>query len=881
MEDLHMRLFKSTLVACAAFLAFSCTNDLDDNGHSSADKGFLMTINASQGEVTDETRTAIRLDQEGNKRVVWNGNDAISIVEVADGNIESDNTPGWQIKDRSDEKVAVFSTRFRSERIPGTNYNYFACYPYSNGNRFTFENSGKAHMTMPATQVVPEGEKGNIYVDPAAMLLVASDTGHDGRPYQIDLRFDHAAAYVKLNFKDIALGQNEKIAKIILSAGHEGEDNENNSSATAEDDGVYLAGSCVYDFDGEGTTLPDTGLNSAPSKSVTLDISTLGYGASTTKVEGTNLYAVPEFTVYMATLPATLKKFSITIVTTITNKHYVKNSSDNAPELTLTRGKIRTINVSNNGFKAEQVTIYRKAKSVEELAGKECVITSDGGATYTMANNKTNTNLIPINIYDAGFGENIYEFDPEIGYEDVLLNKDASEYTWSIRNNGDDVYTIHPTQSDNLSLAVGNSARLTITDKEDAQNKWTISYDEANDEFFIYSTSIENSYIQTQRDQYWVADRGWSKVHVYYKTDDKMDSNSAVPEREEEDVEPAKYYKKVTAPENGKNYVIAAEVQIDGKTVYYTFNNYFNLKKDAERTPKLLLASDAANGEYNAGFVPAVIEGFNDGDVYTSTRGSYYTWNANIIMNCILYSTDAGITNFRLTNNNTTAALMNTGSAGLTFTADGDGVNISNNNNSNTRYLSLRVNNDSAMSWGFFNDTKTKLYLFEESDTAPEPPVEEKGDVYKKVETPSANKEYIITTTSGSDVYAMTRSTTDNGYVLATNLSTDANFTIEGNEIRTLSTNCTFKFDGTSIYFLGGMLGTSYYYLRSLTVATNGNRQLLAGTSTGTKLALTNYNGYWYHTFSSNVYSYIYLNGNQWYVGHNTRTSILTFWEKQ
>lgn len=868
-------LFKSALWACAALLVYSCTNDLDESGSVNApDEGFPLTIEASHGDVTDETRTHIELSN-GNHRILWDENDWLSIVEVVDDKIieGQTNTRAWQKENRDGGRFAVFETVL-NKRVSGTKYDYLACYPYSASNRFeTGENVAKVYMNMPAEQKAPGA---GACVEASTMLLTAEHRNCEGRPYQIDLAFNHAVAYVKLNFKGLELAKGEKIARIIFTAGLDDE-NDGETSAAANDNDVYLAGSCVYDYN---THTASGDINGTPSRSVTLDIESLGYGAGDTQGSAENLFVVDDFSVYLATLPvpetANFNKFSITVVTAVNNKNYTKKSNESTPALTLNAGMIRNINVSGKGFEAEKITVYRKATSVEELIGKECVITSVDGATYTMANNEPNKNLQTVNIYDAGFGENLYQFDEATGFEEVLLHKDASHYTWSIRQNGDDgTYTIYSTQSDDMRLKAGSdNDRLTITDKDEDNDEWNISYDNANNKFNIQSIA-GNANIQTNRGQYWfISSMVWSTVQVYYKTDSKMDSNSVVPEREEKNGA-QKYYKKVTAPENGKNYVIAAAIQTDGKTVYYTFNNYFNLKKEAERTPKLLLASDAANGENNAGFVPANIEGFNEGDVYTSTRGGYYTWSVN---GTILTSTDSE-TNGKLANTNNIVTLEGNGK-GLNFSADGDGVNIKNETNG-VRYMTLRVNNDKSLTWGY-DTTPTKLYLFEESDTAPEPPVEDTGTIYKKVTAITAGKQYILVEKSRNVTMRNVESSTTN--VTAVQFA-NSGFTQVDSE--------TISGDDTDYYFTAvansgsiqlmspktsGILKYNCYLSKSGTSTNN----LYCKTSPGTLGNFTitysagNNNAFYITSSSGN---YLYTNGTNY--TFSSSYSWFYFYEKQ
>lgn len=819
---MHMKnLFKFTLCAFAAIALTNCTEDLSEsgNGNNTPDAGFTMTIHAGvAGNDTDETRTAVKIDTLADNttayRVIWKGNDQLSIAEFANYEISEDGLTVAYQKEGSTDKLAIFQTKFKSIMGEDKRYDYLSCYPHNNKNSFTINASeAKAYMTMPATQTYdPAG-----LVDGSAMLLTSAHLGNEGRPYQIDLRFKHAAAYVKMTFDGIELGKGEKITDIILTAGMEKEDGE------TTDEDAYLAGSCVYTYaadpEGDGSTATDP--DGDQSKSVTLKVSNADFAAGDTPGEiRDNLFIVPTFTVYFATLPVELDAFTVTIVTD-TQRRYVKKvdvSGGKGKPIPFVAGEVRAVKISGQDFETEKLTVYRKATSVANLKDKECVIVSTDnilGDLYTMLNSGTNNSVVAgKKIGDPGVGFAQAKFDFDGTSEDVLLHADASEYTWTI--SGTDTYTFVSTKEAGTGLYCANVDRtnehpLALTNESEKLSTWTIEYKNSN---FTIRESNNIGYMQTYSSSYnnWYAPyiQGMATISIYYKTDQSKDVNDKEEEViKEKPLDNPKYYRKVSVLEANKNYVIAA--QYDGKL--YTFNNY----NSGTCTPSLLLADDAGDGVKNAGFKRVTDKIYADMELYESNLGVYYTWNRKSG-----YSGDYFITtdDERLSEANNPGLRFQNNDLILyttyhTFAVNTFGDGFSFYYSTNNVYLNLA----STDKWTFSRNQQ-EIYFYEELDEIPQVAKE----TYTRVTTITAGKKYII----AHNNYSIKNYETASGNIPAVSLFDD--FEVSGN---------TITGDGTDYYFIAVANGDTFKFQSPKVSASYGWSLYLAYMATNLRCSTT------------------------------------------
>ena len=286
-------IFKSTLFAAAALLAACSTDNIVTDNEPK--------INIKIHAGFPQTRTAFgdKNEETNSYPVFWDDNDSFAIVEYIAG-VESQVVQAFAENISDDRKSAEIFAELSMKR--GSSFDYYAYSPY--------EAYSEGKMIIPAAQT-PSATS----VDPSALLLFASKEGLTAQTPELDLSFGHVAAYARMTVYGLS-GENDDIVSVTFST----------------------------DADLAGAIDIESGVVTNGSKSVTLDVSSLGYTTA------------DKFDIWFTAAPQeNISKFSVGIATK--KAEYSKDFAISGSKLLAFRQGVVsnfTINMadaeSNNGF---------------------------------------------------------------------------------------------------------------------------------------------------------------------------------------------------------------------------------------------------------------------------------------------------------------------------------------------------------------------------------------------------------------------------------------------------------------------------------------------------------------------------------------------------
>ena len=217
---------KLAIVAAAALLA-ACSTD-----NTVTDNEPKINIKIHAGFPQTRTTFGDKNEETNSYPVFWDDNDSFAIVEHIAG-AQSQVVQAFAENISDDRKSAEIFAELSIKR--GSSFDYYAYSPYK------AYSEGK--MIIPAAQT-PSATS----VDPSALLLFASKEGLTTQTPELDLSFGHIAAYARMTVYGLS-GENDDIVSVTFSA----------------------------DADLAGTVDVESGTVTNGSKSVTLDVSSLGY----------------------------------------------------------------------------------------------------------------------------------------------------------------------------------------------------------------------------------------------------------------------------------------------------------------------------------------------------------------------------------------------------------------------------------------------------------------------------------------------------------------------------------------------------------------------------------------------------------------------------
>ena len=298
---------KSAIVAAAALLA-ACSTD-----NTVTDNEPKINIKIHAG--FPQTRTAFgdKNEDTNSYPVFWDDNDSFAIVEHIAG-VQSQVVQAFAEDISDDRKSAEIFAELSMKR--GSSFDYYAYSPYK------AYSDGK--MIIPVAQT-PSATS----VDPSALLLFASKEGLTAQTPELDLSFGHIAAYARMTVYGLS-GENDDIVSVTFSA----------------------------DADLAGTIDVESGTVTNGSKSVTLDVSSLGYTTA------------DKFDIWFTVAPQEeIKTFSVNIATKKGN--YTKDFaiSGNKP-LAFKQGVVSnfTVNMSGSGIKYTSIYVEKKGTLEQVIA---------------------------------------------------------------------------------------------------------------------------------------------------------------------------------------------------------------------------------------------------------------------------------------------------------------------------------------------------------------------------------------------------------------------------------------------------------------------------------------------------------------------------------
>ena len=226
----------------------------------------------------DGTRVSIGKKEGDIYPVSWNADDKLKIYEYVNGSFNSANTKtdvAIEV-DESDASKATFT--FSLTAKSGSSYVYRAVYPSSKStNCYDNQQGTDAVITLDNKQT-PTLES----VDPNAAILFADAEAVTKQGEGISFAFEHVVGYAKMTVKGPKAAANEKVQSVKLSSDKN------------------LAGNFQYYWKEEGAAKY---VVTSGATNITANLSELDIDADS------------EFTVWFASLPAELDKFSVEINT--------------------------------------------------------------------------------------------------------------------------------------------------------------------------------------------------------------------------------------------------------------------------------------------------------------------------------------------------------------------------------------------------------------------------------------------------------------------------------------------------------------------------------------------------------------------------------------
>ena len=291
-------ILKSTVFAVTAVLAGCSTDTLSDIAENN--QKFNIKIHAG----FPQTRTAFgdKNEETNSYPVFWDDNDSFAIVEHIAG-VQSQVVQAYAENISDDRKSAEIFAELSIKR--GSSFDYYAYSPY--------EAYSEGKMIIPAAQT-PSATS----VDPSAMLLFASKEGLTAQTPELDLSFGHIAAYARMTVEGLT-GAAEDIVSVTFST----------------------------DADLAGTVDVESGTVTNGSKSVTLDVSSLGYTTA------------DKFDIWFTAAPQeNISKFTVGIATK--KAEYSKDFTISGGKLlAFKQGRVSSFTVDMSGAESNDGTIYK------------------------------------------------------------------------------------------------------------------------------------------------------------------------------------------------------------------------------------------------------------------------------------------------------------------------------------------------------------------------------------------------------------------------------------------------------------------------------------------------------------------------------------------
>ena len=261
----------------------------DSNQYPVAKVTALASAGFADGAET--SRVFIESKNETGYSVRWSADETFSVTEFVDGRIGVNRDVEIYDFATADGREAEF--KFDIAEIAGERYDYYAVSPAGAASGPWSDTDGIGiGLEIPAKQV----QTLETAVNPEYMLMLGSSTGCLIQGADLDFRFSHLAAYVRVTVKNLPVGDGEKISGVEFSAGDK-----------------PLAGAFAYRADKAGGDFVCKVADDA-SQSVSVDVSSFADAAN----DGNG-----EFDVWLAVLPvAEINEFSVSVTTD--NNVYVK-----------------------------------------------------------------------------------------------------------------------------------------------------------------------------------------------------------------------------------------------------------------------------------------------------------------------------------------------------------------------------------------------------------------------------------------------------------------------------------------------------------------------------------------------------------------------------
>lgn len=914
---MHMKsLFRFSLCAFAALTLANCTNDLTEDGAQAPAERFSMTINAGLPD-GDDSRTALGTDN-GKYRILWQEEgETLTIAEVINGNV-SDKCEATQITEdnRSTERFAVFTTSFAGASDVNSEYTYVACYPHSNANEFNPAEK-TVTATMPAVQTPVEGS-----VDPKATLLFAQHRDKynntevsKGRPYQINLKFAHAAAYAKMTLKDLPLysAGDELVGEHAVT---EMPYDEIIDQIIIKCTGADLAGNGTYkysfDDETENSTLDfQSASTSSGSETITLNVRELEITKGKTK-EGNG------YTLFFAALPVDLENPEITI-TTVDGRTFTKTlDTSGGKEIKLKQGSMTAFTVGATGLNpTETDLVYARVYSRQqytygfrsvvktddgktEYVSKEFImLTMNGNAAYTFKNH---------DIEGTPFSKGVTVKDAKRNYEKFYLNNPgsnlyyiggddanegkATDYTWIWDKNSSFDSNFSGTASI-LSTAAGatylssNDGNLVLGDKM----AWSLDKNLSNGAVY-FRIFAGGNWLDITASSASLAKFGNTlpvSAQVFIYTDEglrfvKREDMDIIPEET-----PSTYYKYNTEKLVAFNKaIISSTPEIKTKHTPLVVTATANGKTYLISNETLELIEVSEDFQLENGTITGKLNSYVWDAAYLNPGYIFNSFNNRANGDGLLFI-DNGTTSLVFDPSMATSFEV-TPKLNEDENPTGD-YTLSNVRNNETRYLTIADGKIVVSTAGAPTDVYFQFYgdtLKDIEDLAKDEAENKKkdGDVYIKATTISVGKEYIITTTIDGTAYTIANASSSN--VIPKALTTDNGFTIQADG------TILIKEEVASLYRFATESYSSGYYSFKRPNSSMNYIQFYASSSPNNKVQT---NG-WYNSYNNTQFAlvkkgdgytlqdknskYMVALTNYWYGDASSdKASTYVFYEKQ
>ena len=725
---------------------------------------------------------------------------------------------------------------------------------------------------MPATQTPTEGS-----ADAKATLLFALHNGKEsavptGRPYQINLKFEHMAAYAKLTLRNVGLyKEGDKLPEGSVYETMPFNETVEKVTITNNEADKPLAGKYSYNYQSRTATV-----TSNTSQSITLDVSKLDITAEKTKKTGDNQGGYP---IYFATAPVTLTDFTITI-TTNTGRTFTKdiNKSLALNEI----GKVMPFSVNFDGIEDPEKTlarVYDKVKNPYVIGAREFILVTIPNSINTFYNNNNGENNVTKSIdilNDEKFDVDDKSSPDSIYYIGEESNDGkAVDFTWTFEDANLDTWTgvgSAGIKSANSTYAADKAMYLSINSGSPvlsntkaiwnltsaSQTDGTLYLTYNNQRLDLSDTGLKAasaSYVKSQY-FYFFVDAGLKFV--------KFESKAT--ETPEEDVT----YKKVTTKSlpTGKTDNLGNATWTD---------LIMTVTKGTGVNAKTYLVRNV-NSDGNLSGTPMLdpisedMLSTTDGATYITVKPKKYTWLT------VLYSAFSGegyVFNSASKAAANTYLCVNSGSPELSASYTQYSATLTDNGNytlrrvttSSTQYY-LSVDDSGKFIATTSQPTDVYFQFYGEQSIVEDKEKEENTtnttSTYTKVTTVTNGKEYVMTSTYMFSEYFLGNSDASVVKVV------DSGLTKSGTSYTGDGSKCSFT----------AVQGSSGFYF----VSTSNNNKLYCTTSSvslsGIMYTEFTYNGT--QLFSSSGY-YLYTNSSIWGFsnGAAVKNYALTLYEKQ